>query len=281
MKYTISIIIASLFFLPLIPPAGAAGGNDPPLIVTETDEFDPAWEAEEGGEDSLYPYYSIGAKAWFSELYYRNHHEGSLVMYGGELNIDITDKFGVGASYLVGDDFLERAERDVNRSDLDVAFKYQLFSFLTGYFDFKRINYSYKIDVAGGRDTYEYEEKLNGIGFGLASAIPIFDSGAFIYLGGGYMPFIYFEKFDPIEDEIEKDIDYLYNLEGGVGFFYATEKVDFVLTVGYRLQDQKVVQHVGKVPENVPDNQPVKPFRTTHKYHLKQEGITLGLRVNW
>ncbi len=285
MKIITTFIV--LFFL--VPRPGAADQSGSETVVRE-DGRDYSYREEQlPGESRSYPSYSLGGKAWFSHIYDHNHHSGALRMYGGEVNIDFTDKLSLGTTYLVGNDYLHSAERDVDRTDLDVAFKYQICPYLAGYFDFKRIDYRYTILGIIPNSKVEYNEKLNGVGFGIASALPISDTGLFVYLGGGYMPFIDFSNFDPLTDDVEADIDYLYNLEGGVGYFLPSTHLDFLLTLGYRLQDQRMIRYEGRIsspdnpqsPQPKPGPKPIVIQRSTDKYHLRQEGMTLAVRVNW
>ena len=265
--------------------------NSPPTLEDEYMDID-IFEQETTGRE-LYPYFSVGGRTWFSHMYTDDKHQGTLYMYGGEVNIDITEQFGIGGTFMVGKDHLSQAARDVERKDLDVAIKYQFCRYLTGYLDFKRIDYDYT--VTGDRDlptNIQYQETLNGIGFGLASAIPILDTGLFTYIGGGFMPFINFSSFDPfdpgVHTSIEKEVDYLYNGEGGIGYFLPTRYFDLMVTVGYRLQVQRMIEHLGFTPQGAQsavngvegEAQP-GPKRVTKRSNLVQQGIICGLRINW
>ena len=250
------------------------------------------FEEEPAGRD-MYPYFSAGGRMWFSHMYDDDHHQGDLYMYGGEVNIDITEQFGIGGTFMVGKDDLSQSHRNVERKDLDVAIKYQFCRYLTGYLDFKRIDYDYT--VTNDKDlpsNIQYQETLNGIGFGLASAVPILDTGLFVYLGGGFMPFIDFSSFDPLDPgahtSIEKQVDYLYNTEGGMGYFFPTRYFDLMATIGYRVQVQRMVEHIGFTAQGIqtageenPSARQPGPKRVTEHSNLVQQGIICGLRINW
>ncbi len=261
--------------------------ESPPTLGEEYMDIEIFEEDTPGRE--MYPYFSVGARTWFSHMYDDGQHQGPLNMYGGELNIDITEEFGIGATLMVGKDRLGQAQKDVERMDLDVAIKYQFCRYLTGYLDFKRIDYDYKFPGQVKNSTVQYQETLNGIGFGLASAIPIFDTGLFIYLGGGFIPFINFSNYDPFDTGVEKEVDYLYNTEGGIGYFLPTRYFDIMATLGYRLQAQRMIEHQGFTPQPSGDGTESNPSpdpepgikRVTHRSNLVQDGIICGLRINW
>jgi hypothetical protein len=269
-------------------------GTSEAITDTVIEESTPALEEEymdievfqeETPGREMYPYFSVGGRTWFSHMYNDNEHQGALYMYGGEINIDITEQIGIGGTLMVGKDHLSQGHRDVERMDLDVAIKYQFCRYLTGYLDFKRIDYEYELagDIPGTIVTYK--EVLNGIGFGLASAVPIYDTGIFIYLGGGFIPFINFANFDPLDSQVEKEVDYLYNAEGGIGYFLPTRYFDLMATVGYRLQAQRMTEHFGFIgtTENSKSDQPPPPApkRITRHTNVVQQGIICGLRINW
>jgi len=238
---------------------------------------------EETPGREMYPYFSVGGRTWFSHMYNDDKHQGALYMYGGEINIDINEHFGIGGTLMVGKDTLSQGRRDVERMDLDVAIKYQFCRYLTGYLDFKRIDYDYTlIGDADIPSNVQFQETLNGVGFGLASAIPIYDTGLFIYLGGGFMPFIDFSSFDPLDPgahkTVEKEVDYLYNAEGGFGYFLPTRYFDLMATVGYRLQVQRLITHLGFTAQ---PGQNRAPKRITNEVNVAQQGIICGLRINW
>ena len=253
---------------------------------------------EEPPQRDSYPYFSAGGRAWLTHLYRHGRHQGTLDMYGGELNVDITDKFGIGGTFMKGNSYLRSAERHVNRTDLDVALKYQFCRYLTGYLDFKRIDYDYKFKGQVKNSTVKYQETLNGIGFGLASALPIAETGFFVYLGGGFTPFINFSNYDPYETHSDMEIDYLYNAEGGVGYFLPTRYVDIMATAGYRFQAIRMIDHVAFDP--TPTQQPAQsasrhpqkpqppqpepnpvPVRENNDFNSIQDGIICGIRINW
>ncbi|HOO78404.1 MAG TPA: hypothetical protein PLI51_09420 [bacterium] len=238
--------------------------------------------------------FTVGGKAWFSHIYRDDYHAGNLDMYGGEVNVEFSERFGVGVTCLYGDGYLSRGQRDVNRLDLDLALKYHICSWLTGYLDYKRIDYDYVIPGLIPNSEVKYQEKLNGVGAGLAVAVPVFDTGLFVYAGGGFMPFISFFNFDPLTDSVEADMDYLYNVEGGVGYVYSSKYVDVLFTVGWRLQSQRMILYEAHQPitedktgkdtvksVSAAEEDPPAPVRDTIYTDTNQDGVIAALRISW
>jgi len=106
------------------------------------------------------------------------------------------------------------------------------------------------------------------------------------------MPFINFSNFDPLDSQLEREVDYLYNAEGGVGYFLPTKYFDLMATIGYRMQVQRMTDHLGfasgggniQGEEEVSDPDPPPnpgPKRFTEHSDLVQQGIICGLRINW
>src|SRR5437867_1085758 len=111
-----------------------------------------------------------GWKAWYFTLESRGQ-TGDGFMTGPVFSVDFDRKWTLGVAYLtteIGKD-VEATGRRAERSDFDMSLRYRLLDQLGVYVSFKRLEFS----LDDRKEGELQHGSINGIGFGLAGTLPV------------------------------------------------------------------------------------------------------------